>query len=73
MLSGIVAVAGAAWFGSPEAAGYMLAFVLGLLALARAVLPERYLPILAIRSRAIDAALCLGLAVLVAMVSLVLP
>lgn len=73
MAASIVAVAGAAWFGTPRAAGYLLALVLASLACARAVLPENSLPLLAIRSRPIDVTLCLGLACLVALVSAVLP
>lgn len=73
MAASIVAVAGAAWFGTPRAAGYVLALVLASLAFARGLLPEKYLPVLAIRSRTIDVTLCLGLACLVALVSTVLP
>ena len=73
MGSGILAVAGAGWFGTPRAAGYLLAFVLAALALARALLPSRMLSELAIRSRVIDASLTLGLACLIAMIAVVLP
>lgn len=73
MTAGIVAVAGAAWFGSPRAAGYVLGLILTLLGAARLALPQRLLPGLAVRTPVIDAALCLGLAGLVVLVSMLLP
>lgn len=73
MGAGIVLVAAVGWFGTPRMAGYTLALVLAAFAVARALLPDRMLSELRIRSRVIDVSLTLGLACLVALIALVLP
>lgn len=69
----VVATAAVALFAGARPAGYLLAAVLLGVAIARAVLPVRVVGPFAVRSRAVDVAVCGALAVALAAITHLAP
>lgn len=70
---GLLAVLVAAWLSGTTRAVQVLSGLLAVVGLARAVLPEGEAGPLVVRSRALDAGSCLALAVLLLVVTTLVP